>query len=312
MKKYIVCDNYQLKGLGNQLRAIAGWWVLSKILNREFVINNTLVNYLFEHDFKNSGLEIHRHNTDFINIPHASKPGHAKWYDTDFTQNEQQILICGGGDPMVYDLSKHKILGKHVKQVLLDHDLSLDYNVATYEILLKILGKCRRNLTMSEFTGNVDNDNNYKFRCLQFRIFADIRRDIDSNIPTVDRAICSFANHYLKSDNHHDTYIISDAHEHICVYVKHKIKQILPECNIYVSPSPVNIIENTHSGHIVQPSLDFFDARSQWKEIEKDQHQMYKYIKHWLLVYYATEVVGTDTTFTQSACHLSNKMLHIL
>ena len=38
--KYLICENYNLSGFGNQLRAIAGWYFLAQLLNRQLVIKN--------------------------------------------------------------------------------------------------------------------------------------------------------------------------------------------------------------------------------------------------------------------------------
>ena len=76
--KYLICENYNLSGFGNQLRAIAGWYFLAQLLNRQLVIKNRAFNTLFKSPYSNGDFSYNFSSSQCINVEDISS-----WYDLD-------------------------------------------------------------------------------------------------------------------------------------------------------------------------------------------------------------------------------------
>ena len=299
--KYLICENYKLKGWGNQLRAIIGWYFLAKVLDRQFVINNTLFNYLFDTNHAKQNFKFSPRDVSFINIQDDKH-----WYSRDFRKTQEKYLIAGGGDPMIFDLAQHKIFGGMIKKYKQDNGFSLRHEDNMKEVCAKIINKFNPVFRIRDLEGNKNKDSDYKYRCLQFRVFAHFRF---SKIENVDKCI-NYYTAYIKEGGARllDTYIMSDSPD-LNVYVNHRLSKTFPNHNFYNEKIYSRHLQDFHSGHIVDSKIDFTQSVGLWNKIEKDRNLLYRHTMGWLTLAHSQAVLSTGTSFAESACYTSNKEL---
>ena len=299
--KYLICENYNLSGFGNQLRAIAGWYFLAQLLNRQLVIKNRAFNTLFKSPYSNGDFSYNFSSSQCINVEDISS-----WYDLDLNSLDVPFLVAGGGRPMIYDLQQHKIHGKQLNSYLDSHNIPRGHDVArrhAYKFLIEGfkddlpplggLHDCHRHAA------------HYNYQCIQFRSFFDAGY---SGIDNVDKVLNKADSFLSRSPDSLDTYILSDSHP-LGVYVNHQLSNRYPARNFYCEKrSSCSSCKGTsatlHSGFLVDASLAPKSYIKQWEECAVST--ILSSLDGWRLLANSCAVLSSSTSFSQSACEIFN------
>ena len=117
MKKYIVYEQRNNSGFGNQLRSIAGWYLVSIVLDRQFIIKSDLFNYAFISSSGDSEFDYSDMSYRWISPLEKS---------TDLVNFTEDVLLVDRGQPMIADVRGHPQLGPLTAKYINKHNLSND------------------------------------------------------------------------------------------------------------------------------------------------------------------------------------------
>ena len=230
-KKYLIFGDKNLCGFGNQLRSLVGWYLLSKLVNREFVITNTLINEAFTSPFSSK---------DF------SKPSEIKSYishylpeescdveNIDFSIIEDEMIEVGGSEPMLWRLSQNPFLAAEIR-VLLKKYKTHDIQRLSQDLFSEIIDSVSPEFENLNLYGEIPyKESNYAV--VQFRSFCDSAwegiKSLDGFISTFIEAV---KEHNITATN---IVVLSDSRG-LSAYIKSKIEETFKDKNVYMGDGP--------------------------------------------------------------------------
>ena len=240
-QKYLVFGNKVYHGFGNQLRSIVGWYQLSKILGRRFVLSNTLMNLAFDSPFNINNFPdlpkitaaLQDKNADggemdfFVKSCHESNTPFIKVdiQNDNFHEIKEDVIEVGGGKPMIWELSQNK---NHNKEISSQLNLFSSHNTErlSQKLLLEIfpsLSKKWENLPL-HCSVNLKS----KYSIIQFRSFADAGWE---GIKSLDEFISHFPDVHSKYSKNKSVFVTSD-NPGLTAYICHSIQKLCSNLDI--------------------------------------------------------------------------------
>jgi len=299
-QKYLVFGDKVCHGFGNQLRSLVGWYQLSKILGRRFILSNTLMNLAFDSPFnitnfpnlpkitaalqdKNSdGGEAHlftkscnESNTPFIKVDIQKD---------NFHKMKEDVIEVGGGKPMIYEISQNK---NHNKEIYSQLNLfsSHDTERLSQKLLLELFPSLSKEWKDLPLHCSVNLKSKYSI--IQFRSFADAGWE---GINSLDEFISHFPDAHSKYSRNKSVFVTSD-NAGITAYICNSIQKLCPNLNIEPIRNPkCECCENEAFLHSYSPAV---------KKITSEYPLMP--IKDWRIIGGANFIYSSGTSFVESA-----------
>ena len=246
-QKYLFFGDKVFHGFGNQLRALIGWYRLSKILNRQFILNNTLINSAFNSPFnvKNfSNLPQPSRALNDINVSDEEKSFFKEsckesnilsvdvdLQQTDFNSIADEAIECGGGKPMLYEIFQNHIYKKELQQDF-DCFAELQSEKLSQKLFHELFPSLSESWEHLPLFCPVDLKSEYSV--VQFRTFSDAGWE---GIHYLDEFIFNFPETYDKYSNNKNVFVTSDD-PGITQYICHSIQKLCPHLDIKAMNNP--------------------------------------------------------------------------
>ena len=226
-KRYLLFGDKNLCGFGNQLWSVVGWYFLSKLLDREFILTNTLLGLAFKSpslhkDFSVPSAASYRSCVPDVDIDLLS---------IDFFSMDEQFIEGGGCLPMLYSLSQNSFLRSYIDDACAHHPepyLSHLSQSLLRELFPDLSPEFKKVPLFIDF--NLPTD----YCVIQFRSFADCGWH---GISSLDAFINEFSvvyNQYIKCN---EAIVLSDD-PGLTAYISHKIKTRFPDLKVLSGGNP--------------------------------------------------------------------------
>tara|TARA_R110001583_G_scaffold8965_20_gene42386 strand:+ start:305 stop:1222 length:918 start_codon:yes stop_codon:yes gene_type:complete len=227
-KRYLLFGDKNLCGFGNQLRSLVGWYLLSKLIKREFVITNTLINEAFSSPFSSK-------NFDLSNKTMKScVPGVDCDFDNiDFGVIEEDVIEGGGPEPMLWKLTQNPFHSNDASAFFKKYKTH-NFQRLSQDLFAEIIDSISPQFEKLNLYGEIPYREN-SYAVVQFRSFYECAWE---GIKNLDGFISTFIEAVKEHDITAPNIIVLSDSRGLSAYIKSKIEEAFNDKNIYMGDGP--------------------------------------------------------------------------